>query len=734
MIVAGTINSSHIAANSITAAAVVAGSITNSEIAGNTINSAVIQAGAVTNPQIGANAITSAKIAAGNVGTAEIAADAITTAKIAANQITNAKIAAGTITNAEINASAGITFAKISVGDGDIDFAKISVGNGDINNAMISAVGTNKLTGTINNAQIAAGSINNAQIAATGIDFGKITSVSINTAQIEANAITSAKIAAGQINTAEISANAITNAKISSTDNMTITLTDGSAGGWNVNSTDIRSVTQSGGGDGSFTSTGLILSSSGGGFISGKQFYIDSSGNANFKGTLQGADVNVSGTLSTANIQLASTGANVSGVAIGQYTYTNALNYRLIGTVGEGAGVYVGNVVGVGPGGTNHVKTIHFHVSDNTMNTSTVNADVALATNGMTNGAFDMRLQTNIDNLIPESRLYASGASVRTHFSLPVTFKYEGSGTVKLYMYAQADTGPDYPGYIDYRFVKLGTTDPVFNFSNFTGAALSTTYYANTQVTGGFEGTKTVSISGGSASFAIDSGAGQGSFGTSNQQIANGSYVNVQMTSAATNLSYVSTTVDIGGVSKNWFITTGGTVPPPPPGGGGSGGIDDGGGSTPPPAGVSFLYGTELTLSDGTKKAVQDIEVGDTLKAFSDSVLSNSAATSGTLANATFATATVEGITVGQVTSFYRINEKVHVTAPHKFLILRNDTYSWIEAQNLQSGDYMVTSGLSLEKIQTVQQFNNDATVYTFDTESLDTYIAEDVVVYDAEI
>ena len=62
------------------------------------------------------------------------------------------------------------------------------------------------------------------------------------------------------------------------------------------------------------------------------------------------------------------------------------------------------------------------------------------------------------------------------------------------------------------------------------------------------------------------------------------------------------------------------------------------------------------------------------------------------------------------------------------------DSYSWVEAQNLQSGDYMVTSGLSLEKIQTVQQFNNDATVYTFDTESLDSYIAEDVVVYDAEI
>ena len=708
MIVAGTINSSHIAANSITAAAVVAGSITNSEIQGNTINSAVIQAGAVNTPQIAGNAITSAKIAAGAVDTAEIAA----------NAITNAKIAAGTIGNAEISSTAGIGFAKISVADGDIDFAKISVANGDIENAMINAVGTDKLTGTINTAQIAAGAITTAKIGANQITSAKIAADQIETAMIKANAITSAKIAAGQIDTAEISANAITNAKISSTDNMTITLTGGSAGGWAITANELASTNASGGGNNAYTTAGIKLGNTG--FISSKNFFINTDGDASFKGTIEGNNVDISGTLTTANIQLASVGANVSGTSIGQYTYTNALNYRLIGTIGTGAGVYVGNVVGIGPGGTNHVKTIHFHVSDNTMNTSTVNADVALATNGTAGGSFDMRLQTNIDNLIPESRLFASGSSVRTHFSLPVTFKYEGTGTVKLYMYAQADTGPDYPGYIDYRFVKLGTTDPIFSFSNLTGASTSTTYYANTQVTGGFQGTKTVSISGGSAQFKIDNG----SFGTSNQQIANGSYINVQMTSSSSNLSLVSTTVDIGGVSKLWTITTGGTG-----GGTGGGGGGSGGGIL-----VSFLYGTELTLSDGTKKAVQDIEVGDVLKAFSDSVLNSPTATSGTLANATLATATVEGITVGEVSSFYRVNERIHVTAPHKFLILRNDTYSWIEAQNLQIGDYMVTSGLSLEKIQTVQQFNNDATVYTFDTESLDTYIAEDVVVYDAEI
>ena len=235
MIIAGNIDSSHIGANQITAAAVVAGSITNSEIAGNTINSAVIQAGAVTNPQIGANAITTAKIAAGNVDTAEIAA----------NAITNAKIEAGSITNASINASAAIGIAKISIGTGaidiakiaigtgdidiakiaigtgdidvakiaigtgDIDFAKISVGNGNITNAMIGAVGTNKLTGTITNAQIGADQITSAKIAANAIDSAEIKSGSIDSVHIGADQITSAKIAANAIDSAEIKSGSI---------------------------------------------------------------------------------------------------------------------------------------------------------------------------------------------------------------------------------------------------------------------------------------------------------------------------------------------------------------------------------------------------------------------------------------------------------------------------------------------------------------------------------------------
>ena len=245
-IIAGTIDSSHISANSIGSTAIVAGAIGTSEISANSIGATAIIAGQIDNSHISANSITAASIETGAIDSSHIAANQITAAailsnsinnshieantinsvvidsdavgqnQIAANAITNAKIKTGAVTNASINASAGIEFAKISVSDGDIDFAKISiangdiafakisVGTGDITNVMIDAVGADKVSGTIENVQIASGAINNTQIQAG----------SINTAQIQTCAITSALIAANSVQAAEIKSGVITNAMI----------------------------------------------------------------------------------------------------------------------------------------------------------------------------------------------------------------------------------------------------------------------------------------------------------------------------------------------------------------------------------------------------------------------------------------------------------------------------------------------------------------------------------------
>ena len=732
-IVADAIDSSHISANSIGSTAIVANSIGQSEVAANSITTNAIVADSIDSSHISANSIDSNAIIADSIDSSHVAANAINSSMIiageidsshiGANQITAAAVLAGTITNSQI---AGNT----------INSAVIQAGAVDTNQIAADAITSAKIeAGAVDTAAIDADAVTNAKIGANAIQNAQIKADSVDNAQIAGNAVQTAQIKSDNITTATMAGNAITNAKISSTDSMTLTVDGGTAGGWALTNSTFSAGSPTVGGD-NYTNQGIQLNSAGS--IHAKNFFIDSSGNAEFKGTIAGDNAVISGTLQTSNIQLGSFGANVSGTTIGSYN-NNDLNYREIGTIGTGAGVYMGTIQA--KGGDNHIKTIHFHVSDATVNTSSTTSDTPLHTQSNTNGGFHQRLSNNVDYLIAESRLHGTesssgGTGNRTFFNQPAIFKYEGTGTVKLYMYAQADgSNGKKVGHVDYRFIKLGTTDPQFSFSNLAGQALSTTLYANSQVTGGFSGTKTVSISGGSAQFKIDNGT----FQTGTAQISNGSHINVQMTSSASNLTTTSTTVTIGNTSSSWSITTGGTSGSGNPPGGGGGG-NPGNGNNQQNQQASFVHGTNLTLSDGTEKKVEDIEVGDVLKSFKDTNLDENATnphlswTSNTLENASHGTCTVQGINIVEAESFYIINTRLHVTGTHYILVLRGAEYSWKQVKDLQPGDYMIKDGLTLEKITSVQPFTNEVDVYTFDTETADSYIAEGVVVYDSEI
>ena len=877
-IIADTINSSHISANSIGATAIVAGAIGSSEIATNSIGVAAIIAGSIDNSHMSANSITAAQISAGEIDSSHIGANQITAAailagtitnneiqantinsvvidssgieenNIAANAIVNAKIKTGAVTNASIASNSNIDFAKINASNSitnamisastNIDFAKISVGNGDINNAMISAVGTDKLTGTINNAQIAAGSINNAQINATGIGFAKITGVNVTTAQI--------------------SANAITNAKISSTDNMTITLTDGSAGGWNVNAADFSSTNASGGGNAAYTTAGIKLGAAGyisaknfyidtagnakfrgalegatgsfsgsitvgafnnvsgsstlattvtaaqssataagvaanssasaaaaaattagaaygkantatnsaaaaqstadskvthaavnssstivgggvggwgittyhlgggaqanpstrdftigtstsgnatflanggivmgsDGFISSNTFTIDSAGNAKFKGTLEGDDVTVNGTL-----VLPSAGANVAGAVIGAWQ-TNTMDNRFVTEVGSGPGFYQGFVRVTG--GTHYVKTVSIQIRTGT----------STASEGTLIYETPQIHQYTAGN-ISESRLFTNTSPVASG-NMPIAFTYTGSGSVSVFVRAQADTGPDTLGIGEARFIKFGTTDPVYSFANQSGVALSTAFYSNTQVVGGFAGTKTVNISNTSFTrFKIDSG----SFGTANSQIANGSYINVEITSSSVNLSARSSVVTIGESSEVFEITTGGTTGggPPPGGGGGGGGC--------------FVQGTPIVMADGSLKNIEDVTTGENVKSFRHSSLALDEDawltwTTPEIGSGSFGTSNVVGVTDPHShTNYYWINYNLKVTNEHPMLTFKDGVFKFVMVQDLSVGDYLVCEDGTREEIFAIPKITTACITHNMDVEDDDTYI-----------
>ena len=123
-----------------------------------------------------------------------------------------------------------------------------------------------------------------------------------------------------------------------------------------------------------------------------------------------------------------------SGVAlttIGPWS-PNTFAYKLVGSVGSGAGFYHGYVRLVGS--TNHVKTV-----------SLVYFDAQNSTIIYNSGTTD-KLPGQVD------RFFSSSDSA----NIPQAFTYTGSNTVNLFVLAQGDSGLDYLQ-AEARFYKYST-------------------------------------------------------------------------------------------------------------------------------------------------------------------------------------------------------------------------------------------------------------------------------------
>ena len=296
---------------------------------------------------------------------------------------------------------------------------------------------------------------------------------------------------------------------------------------------------------------------------------------------------------------------------------------------------------------------------------------------------------------------------------MPIAFSYTGSSTIAAFVRAQGD-GAETLGSAEARFIKFGTTDPIYSFANQTGVAVSSTFFSNTQVVGGFAGTKTVSVTNPSFTrFSIDGGA----FGNSSVNIANGSYINVEITSASSNSTTRSTVVTIGESTQGFSVTTGGTS-----GGGGGGG---GGGGC-------FVEGTPVVMSDGSLKAIEAVAVNDSVKSFKHSTLDASSEdawetwTATEIASGSFGTSTVKARTdAHEYNNYYWINYNLKVTNEHPMLAFKDGVFKFVEVSNLAVGDYLILEDGSREEIFAIPQKTINCLTYNMDVEEDDTYVVK---------
>lgn len=105
------------------------------------------------------------------------------------------------------------------------------------------------------------------------------------------------------------------------------------------------------------------------------------------------------------------------------------------------------------------------------------------------------------------------------------------------------------------------TTVDSYDFTNQNSLNLSTLVYSNTETITGISTGVSVSISGNSAEFSINGG----SYGTSGT-ITNNQTLRLRMNTSGSFVTNTSTTVNVGGVTDTWTITTRGQTPVTTPG------------------------------------------------------------------------------------------------------------------------------------------------------------------------
>ena len=312
--------------------------------------------GTIVADNIKASAITAAKIQASAITAVKIDAQAITTDKIAASAITAVKIDADAITGDKISASTTIiagTDTNIAgldgSGTGDAT-VRIFAGSTLANKASAPFRVTQGGALTATNATITgavtatSGTVGGWSIAASSLTAG---SASANTTSgfTTANGIVLRK--EGSIHSKEFYINSDGNAAFkgdltaaTGTFSGTISASAGSIGGWSIAASSLTAGSASASTASGFTTAnGIVLRKEGS--IHSKEFYINSDGNAAFKGDLTAATGTFSGTISASAGSIGGWSIAASSLTAGSasanttsgYTTNNGIVLRKEGSI-----------------------------------------------------------------------------------------------------------------------------------------------------------------------------------------------------------------------------------------------------------------------------------------------------------------------------------------------------------------------------------------------------------------
>ena len=163
-------------------------------------------------------------------------------------------------------------------------------------------------------------------------------------------------------------------------------------------------------------------------------------------------------------------------------------------------------------------------------------------------------------------------------------------------------------------------------------------------------------------------------------------------------------------------------------GGTGGGGGDYGGGGC-------LLYGTLVTLADGSTKLIEELELGDLVKTVSidglDSEVEDSWKTfTASSFTSTPASSKVTGIQKEQFSYYFLINNLLKITFEHPVMVERSGEFLFLRAKDLLVGDKLYRQDDTWVTIDSIERIDENVNVVNINVESQDTYFADGILVH----
>jgi hypothetical protein len=153
-----------------------------------------------------------------------------------------------------------------------------------------------------------------------------------------------------------------------------------------------------------------------------------------------------------------------------------------------------------------------------------------------------------------------------------------------------------------------------------------------------------------------------------------------------------------------------------------------------------FLPGTMISMADGTKKDIEDVNVGDEVLSavipdLPDEELGynewKTFTSTDEMTNLEVSSATVEHIFYDYMDGYYSINNGlIKVTAEHDFWTFTGEKWNWYNSKQLSVGDRLLDYEGNLISISSIENIIGEVEVVNFDVEPLDIYFAGGVLVH----